>query len=63
MHSWIIETLAQIADNLGIGKMPTLRKVAEQQLKEQFTPAHDKNEALPSQFAGQANSVQRSVEC
>ena len=50
MHSWIIETLAQIADNLGIEKMPTLRKVAEQQLKEQFTPAHGKNEALPSQF-------------
>ena len=36
MHAWIIESFAQIADNMGILKVPALRRMAMRQLAAEF---------------------------
>ena len=36
MHSWLVESFAQIADNLGILKVTALRRMAVQQLEREF---------------------------
>ena len=36
MHAWMIETFAQIADNMGILKVPALRQMATRQLAAEF---------------------------
>ena len=36
MHAWMVESFAQIADNMGILKVPALRQIATQQLAADF---------------------------